>query len=81
MKNRQSILILIISLVLALLGSSCSLTQAQKDTLTQNALKDANAALVGGLSTGTWEGAAAGAMAQALKNHLPAAKNPVRVTP
>lgn len=54
---------------IALFHSSCALTPAQKETLTTNALKDANAALVGGLTTGTWEGAAAGALVQAQKNH------------
>ena len=63
--------------------SSCSLSQEQKATLESNALKDANAALIGGLSTGTWQGALAGAGAQAIRNHLPttAAKNPVSVNP
>ena len=58
---------------------SCSLTDDQK----VNLAKDANAALVGGLTTGTWAGAAAGATAQVIRNHAPltAAKNPVKVVP
>lgn len=51
----------------SLVLSAC-LSPAQKDTLTTNALKDANAALLGGLTTGTWAGAAAGATAQEIEN-------------
>ena len=77
MKTRQPILILIIAAALAVLGlSSCSLTQEQKDKLAANLAKDANAALVGGLTTGTWAGAAAGAGVQVVKNHT-SAKQPV----
>lgn len=65
--------------MIALFHTSCSLTPAQKETLTNNLLKDGNAALVGGLTTGTWQGAAAGAGAQVIQNHVPktAAKQPV----
>jgi uncharacterized membrane protein len=66
----------LILLTSCLVLSSCSLTPVQKATLSANALKDANAALVGGLTTGTWAGAAAGATAQVIKNHSTAAKNP-----
>lgn len=68
-------------LATSLILSSC-LSPEQKATLSNNALQDANAALVGGLTTGTWAGAAAGASAQVLKNHLPEPKNPGKsVTP
>jgi len=63
-------------LATSLVLSSCSLTPEQKAILSTNALKDANAALVGGLTTGTWAGVAAGAGAQVIKNHSTAAKNP-----
>jgi len=67
-------------LATSLVLSSCSLTPEQKATLSANALKDANAALLGGLSTGTWAGAAAGATAQEIENlrarPLTAPKNP-----
>jgi len=68
-------------LALTLIIASCSLTPEQKATLTANAAKDANAALVGGLTTGTWAGAATAAGSQAIRNHAPltAAKNPVKV--
>lgn len=66
----------ILLLATILILASCSLTPEQKATLSANALKDANAALVGGLTTGTWAGAAAGATAQVIKNHSTAAKNP-----
>lgn len=70
----------LVLLTSSLILSSC-LTPEQKTTLTNNALKDADAALLGGLTTGTWAGAAAGAVAQAIKNRT-AAKNPgVPVTP
>lgn len=62
----------------ALFGAvSCSLTQEQKDELASNLAKDASAALVGGLTTGTWAGAAAGASAQVISNHT-SAKQPLR---
>lgn len=60
----------------ALLLASCSLTPEQRTTLEANAIKDANAALVGGLTTGSWAGAAAGAGAQAIRNHT-SAKQPI----
>ena len=58
------------------LVSCAPLTPEQKATLEVNAFKDANAALVGGLSTGSWVGAAAGAGAQVIRNHT-AAKQPI----
>lgn len=73
----------LVLLITSLVLSSC-LTPEQKATLSTNALKDANAALLGGLSTGTWAGAAAGATAQILRNRRgsTATKNPgVPVTP
>jgi len=79
MKTHQ--LILLTACILALIGPSCSLTQEQKDKLASNLAKDADAALVGGLTTGTWAGAAAGASAQVIRNRT-AAKNPGKpVTP
>jgi len=70
------IILLTFTVAIALFHTSCSLTPEQKATLSANALKDANAALVGGLTTGTWAGAAAGATAQVMKNHSTAPKNP-----
>lgn len=72
-----------IHLALCALLPSCSLSPQDKATLESNALKDANAALAGGLATGTWQGALAGAGAQVIRNHTPltAAKNPVKVGP
>ena len=73
------IILLTFTGAIALFHTSCALTEAQKKNLTTNALKDANAALVGGLTTGTWAGAAAGAGAQVLQNHsgLTSAKQPI----
>lgn len=64
-------------LALTLLTASCSLTPEQKAALAANLAKDANAALVGGLTTGTWAGAAAGAGSQFVRNHT-TAKQPLR---
>lgn len=73
-----TLLLLATSLIL----SACNLPQDQKDKLASNLAKDGQAALVGGLTTGSWEGAAAGALGQAVKNNLTAPKNPVKpVTP
>jgi hypothetical protein len=63
-------------LLSTLLLASCSLTAEQKAAIASNAAKDVNAALVGGLTTGTWAGAAAGAGAQFVRNHT-AAKQPI----
>lgn len=60
--------------------TACSLTPEQRATLEANALKDAAAAAQGGLTTGTWQGAALAAGAQVIRNHT-ATKNPVKVTP
>ena len=64
-------------LLFALSAVSCSLTPEQKAAIASNVAKDANAALVGGLATGTWAGAAAGAGAQVVRNHI-SAKQPLR---
>lgn len=62
----------------ALFGAtSCALTEEQKAKLADNVRKDAEAALVGGLATGTWAGAAAGASAQVIRNHT-SDKQPLR---
>jgi len=63
--------------------SSCGLTSAQKATLELNAIKDAEAAGLTYLTTGSGAAAALAAGAQVIKNHTPvtAAKNPVNVTP
>lgn len=67
-----TLLLLATSLIL----SSC-LSPSQKDKLASNLAKDGKAALVGGLTTGTWAGAADAALGQALKNNLTAPKNPL----
>lgn len=72
----EALAILAFAAILSLFHASCSATQEQMDELTSNLAKDANAALVGGLTTGTWSGAAAGAGAQVVKNHT-SAKQPV----
>lgn len=72
----EALAILAFAAILTLFHASCSMTQEQKDRLTANLAKDANAALVGGLATGSWAGAAAGAGAQVVKNHT-SAKQPV----
>lgn len=63
--------------------ASCSMTPEQKATLEGNLVKDGAAALQGGLTTGTWQGASLAAGAQVVRNHLPvtSAKNPANVTP
>ena len=69
---------------LSLILCSCSLTPAQKQTLEINALKDAEAAGLTYLTTGSGAAAALAAGAQVVKNHTPvtAAKQPVaKVTP
>ena len=68
----EALVILAFAAILSLFHASCSLSQEQKDKLASNLAKDANAALVGGLTTGTWAGAAAGAGAQVVKNHTSA---------
>lgn len=73
----EALVILAFVVILSLFHASCSLPQEQKIKLTSNLAKDANAALVGGLTTGTWAGAAAGAGAQVVKNHT-SAKQPLR---
>jgi len=62
---------------------ACSLTEQQKQTLELNTLKDAEAAGLTYLTTGSGAAAALAAGAQVIKNHTPvtAAKNPVKVTP
>jgi len=62
--------------------ASCSLTPEQKATLTANAIKDGDAALLGYLQGGK-AGAIAGLTAQEVANikARQAAKNPVNVTP
>ena len=72
----EALAILAFTVILSLFHASCSLSQEQKDKLASNLAKDANAALVGGLTTGTWAGAAAGAGVQVVKNHT-SAKQPV----
>lgn len=62
--------------ILATLCLVSCLTPEQKSAIASNVAKDANAALVGGLTTGTWAGAAAGAGAQVVRNHT-AAKQPI----
>lgn len=66
----------IVLLATSLILSSC-LTPSQKDKLASNLAKDGKAALVGGLTTGTWAGAADAALGQVLKNNLTAPKNPL----
>ena len=73
----EALVILAFAAILSLFHASRSLTQEQRDKLASNLAKDANAALVGGLTTGTWAGAAAGAGAQVVSNHT-SAKQPVR---
>jgi len=73
----EALAILTFAAILSLFQASCSMSQEQKDQLASNLAKDANAALVGGLTTGTWAGAATGAGAQVVKNHT-SAKQPLR---
>lgn len=67
-----------ILIIAAITLASCSLPADQKVTLETNLIKDGSAALAGGLATGSWQGAALGASAQVVRNHLPvtSAKNP-----
>ena len=66
-------------LTASLFLASC-LSPQQQATFSNNAMQVANAALLGGLNTGTWAGAAAGATAQEIENirarQRTAAKNP-----
>ncbi len=51
---------------------SCgSLTQEQRAQIGLNLVKDANAAGLVYLTTGSWQGAALAGGAQAVKNHIP----------
>lgn len=77
----EALAVLAFAAILALFHASCSMTQEQKAALASNLAKDGKAALVGGLATGSWAGAAAGAGSQVIRNHT-AAKQPVaKVTP
>jgi len=57
--------------------SSCTLTAEQKATLESNLAKDGAAAIQGGITTGTWQGAGLAAAGQVARNHLQSAKNTV----
>ena len=62
--------------------TSCgNLTQEQQAQIGLNLVKDANAAGLVYLTTGSGAAAALAAGAQVVKNHTPSAKNPVTVTP
>jgi len=65
---------------LAFILCSCSLTPAQKQTLELNVLKDAEAAGLTYLTTGSGAAAAIAAGAQVVRNHpeLTSAKQPVK---
>lgn len=71
-----------ILIITTLALTSCgSLTQEQQAQIGLNLVKDANAAGLVYLTTGSGAAAALAAGAQVVKNHTPIAKNPVTVTP
>lgn len=71
----------ILVLVTAALASCSGLTREQQAQIGLNLVKDANAAGLVYLTTGSGAAAALAAGAQVVKNHTPSAKNPKTVTP
>lgn len=71
----------ILILITAAITSCGNLTQEQQAQIGLNLVKDANAAGLVYLTTGSGAAAALAAGAQVVKNRTPSAKNPVTVTP